>query len=220
MLQLTTFEWVPPFAQGYVRDLAVRWACEEASIPYAVRLINSSMAASEDYVRQQPFAQVPVIEENGLTIFESGSILLYLGEKSETLLPQNINDRLRARSWVFAALNSIDPLVQYFNDMNELSKKEAWALPQRSVVLDRLKKRLAYLEHWLKNREYLEHQFSVGDIMMTLILRNLANAGVLELFLTLDQYLKRNEERPAFKKALADQLKTFTEHTPHSTSSL
>src|SRR6185312_11242884 len=109
MIRVTAFRWVPPFAQGLVRDLRVRWALEEAGLPYEERLIGFEDQAAKSYRAQQPFGQVPVYEEDGLVLFESGAIVLHIAEKSGVLLPSDPNGQARAKTWMFAALNSIEP---------------------------------------------------------------------------------------------------------------
>lgn len=210
-MKLTTLQSVPSFAQGYVRDLPVRWAFEEIGLPYELKLISAEDKNSENYRRQQPFGQVPVLEDGELVLFESGSILLHLGEKSEKILPKDPAQRARARTWVLAALNSLDPYVRAYRAAKDNSEKEEWAKARLPAVLEALNKNLKALNHWLQGREYFENQFSIGDIMMTIMLRNLEP----ELFLNfpnLTQFLKRCEARPAFQKALNDQLKTFAEN--------
>src|SRR3954453_9789641 len=111
MITVSAFKWVPEFARGQVRDLRVRWALEEAGLPYATRLLEQGDQDKPEYRALQPFGQVPVLEEDGLVLFESGAIVLYIGERSETLLPSEVGARCRATQWLIAALNSIEPFV-------------------------------------------------------------------------------------------------------------
>jgi glutathione S-transferase len=191
-LTITTFRSVPPLFQGYVRDLRLRWACEEAGLPYSVRLVGREEVSSPEYRRQQPFGQVPVMQDGELTLFETGSIVLHLSQYSEALLPLQPAERARATSWIFAALNSIEPHVPGEHE---------------STIATR-KRRLEGLSAWLEGREYLENGFTAADLIMATVLRDLPD-GVLETFPTLFAYHERCVARPGFKKALADQLKLY-----------
>lgn len=216
MIQITTFKWVPPFVQGYVKDLSVRWALEEIGLPYELKLITREDQSSSAYRQHQPFGQVPVYQEGELSLFESGGILLHIGEKSEVLLPTETKARSRARSWVIAALNSVEPFTQNYNQTAAASEKETWAQERRPTVESALKNRLGSLNTWLMGKEYLEGRFSIGDIMMVQILRNVADASFFSEFPNLVRYLTLCESRPAFQKALAAQMKTFADNAPAS----
>lgn len=206
MIQITTLKWVPPFVQGYVKDLCVRWALEEIGAPYKTKLITAAEQKSADHLAHQPFGQVPAYTEGDVSIFESGSILLHIGEKSEIILPRNPADKARAITWVFAALNSVEPHVQNFNH---------YQTPAIAETLEKMVKgRLDSLNKWLQGRTYLEDQFTVGDIMMTQILRNIADAPFFGEFTNVASYLARCEARPAFKKALADHMQSFADNQP------
>src|SRR5215831_4431887 len=178
MITVSAFKWVPPFAQGLVRDLRVRWALEEAGLPYQARLIDPAVQASLDYRAHQPFGQVPVFEEDGLVLFESGSILLHIGGRSETLLPKEEKARARAVSWVFAALNSIEPFVQQLAEIDLFWPGQEWAKLHRPDVANASRQRLAELATWLDDRDYLEDRFTVGDLMMTTVLRILRHTDL------------------------------------------
>lgn len=212
MLRISAFKWVPEFAQGLVRDLRVRWALEEAGLPYEVRLLSHEDKLKADYLSQQPFGQVPVLEEGNLCLFESGSIVLYVAEKSATLWPQEKNAQARARTWVFAAINSIEPFIQQLATIDLFHPKDQWAQLRRPGVVELVEKRLTSLENWMANRDYLEGTFTVGDLMMVSVLRILRHTAILEKFPKLTAYKARVESRPAFQKALADQLKVFAEN--------
>jgi glutathione S-transferase len=198
---------VPPFAQGIVRDLRVRWALEEAGIPYRVKLIGPENRA--DYVAMQPFGQVPAIDDDGLVLFESGAILLYLGERSEVLLPKERGARERAVVWVFAALNSIEQSIQTLTALDFFYPGVAWAKEQRPTAEAAAKRRLAQLASALGEREYLEGRFSVGDLMMATVLRIARHTDLVAAEPKLAAYLARCEARPAFQRALAAQLANF-----------
>lgn len=140
-LRITAFDWVPDFARGYVRDLRARWACEEIGLPYATRLI-SAVDRPEEYYAEQPWGQVPVIEDDGLSIFESGAILLHLGERDERLLPRARVPRARVISWLFAAYNSVEPLLMELGNIDLFAADELWAKLRRPSLLEALGQRL------------------------------------------------------------------------------
>ena len=214
MIKVSAFRWVPPFAQGLVRDLRVRWALEEAGIAYEEKIIGQEDLATKDYRRLQPFGQVPALEDQGLELFESGAIALHIAEKSEVLLPRDPKGRARAQTWVFAALNTIEPHVQNLAAIDLFHTGEEWAKVRRPAVLDALKVRLKELSVWMEGREYLEDRFTVGDLMMTAVLRVPRHTNLLAEYPLLDAYRQRCEARPAFQKALAAQMKVFAEHAP------
>ena len=209
MITVSAFKWVPPFAQGLVRDLRVRWALEEAGLPYEVKLIDASDQASASYRECQPFGQVPIFEEDGLVLFESGAIVLHIGARSETLLPADPHARARAITWVFAALNSIEIMVQSLAAIDLFHADEAWAKLRRPATESSVLQRLAELDVRLGDREYLEDRFTAGDLMMTTVLRILRHTDLLERQPRLKAYQARCEARPAFQRALRDQLAAF-----------
>jgi len=217
MITITAFQWVPPFAQGLVRDLRVRWALEEAGLPYQARLIGPSDQKSAEYRAQQPFGQVPVFEEDGLVLFESGAIVLHVGARSDVLLPRDPAGRARATTWLFAALNSIEPRIQQLAEIDLFFANEQWAALRRPGLAERVHQRLHDLAVCLGDREYLDERFTAGDLMMTTVLRNLRHTNTLDEFPTLKAYKERCEARPAFARALAAQLAPF-EHGPSRAS--
>jgi len=214
MITVTAFRWVPPFAQGLVRDLRVRWALQEAGLPYQVRLIGFEDQATPAYRAQQPFGQVPVYEEDGLTLFESGAIVLHVAERSEALLPADAAGRARARTWVLAALNSMEPAFDPLGDIDLFHADEEWAKARRPEAEAGALERLDKLAAWLGDRDYLEDRFTAGDLMMTTVLRNLRHTDLVARFLNLEAYRQRCEARPAFQRALAEQMATFEQNTP------
>jgi glutathione S-transferase len=213
-IQVTAFRWVPPFAQGYVRDLRVRWALEEAGLPYEAVLIDPKVQASEGYRRWQPFGQVPAYKDGEVEMFESGAIVLHVAGKSEALSPKDAAGRARVTTWVLAALNSIEPHVQNVVHLDVFHAGEAWTKERRPQVEAMLNGRLAALGAWLDGKEYLEGRFTAGDLIMTTVLRELAPSGALERFPILDAYRRRCEARPAFGRALAAQMQPFGENAP------
>src|SRR5580704_11152167 len=156
MITLTAFRWVPPFAQGLVRDFRVRWALEEAGIPYRERLIGSEDQATAANRALQPFGQVPAIETDELKLFESGAIVLHIAERSEALAPPDAKGRARTSAWMFAALNSVEPAVQNLAELDLFHADEVWAQARRPQALEAVQKRLGALEDWLGGRDHLE----------------------------------------------------------------
>jgi glutathione S-transferase len=206
---LTTFRRVPPLAVGHVRELRVRWALEEAGRPYQVRLIGSEDQQSPAYRQLQPFGQIPVYEENGLTLFESGAILLQIAERSTALMPTDEAGRASTKAWMFAALNTIEPHVLNLDDLDFFSAGEEWAAQRRPALEARVSKRLAELDNWLKDREYLAGQFTAADILMTTVLRALQHTDLVAQHPALHAYHRRCSARPAFAKALADHMALY-----------
>jgi glutathione S-transferase len=207
-LTLSALRSVPPFAQGLVRDLRVRWALEEAGLSYQERLISADDQSSTAYRAMQPFGQVPALEADELKMFESGAIVLYIAERSEALMPKDANGRARTSAWVFAALNSVEPPIQNLVEV-DLNASESWALARRPMVVEKIDKRLAALETCLGGRDYLEHRFTAGDLMMTTVLRILRHTDMVARRPALKAYQERCESRPAFQQAIADHLRPF-----------
>jgi glutathione S-transferase len=186
-IELVAFDWVPDFARGFVRDLRPRWACEETGLPYRSRLI-SAVERPADHYADQPWGQVPVLRDGGVTLFESGAILLHLGEKDERLLPREPQARASAISWLFAAFNSVEPFV---------------------FELSNVGGRLDRMSDALGEREYLAGRFSVADIAMATVLRELGETDLVSSRPALQAYLDRCLARPAFGRALKAQLADF-----------
>jgi glutathione S-transferase len=211
MINCYAFGSVPPFAQGLVRDLRVRWALEEAGLPYRVTLVGDAADAipPSRYRAIQPFGQVPAIEDGDLTLFESGAIVLHFAERSEKLLPRDPSDRARVIQWMFAALNTIEPCVQGLAEIDLFYGGERWAAERRPSVEQALRRRLAELAAQLDGPEYLADSFSAADILMTTVLRILRHTNLLEEEPILAAYKERCESRPAFARALAGQMAAF-----------
>jgi glutathione S-transferase len=209
MITLTAFRSVPPVVRGLVRDLRVRWALEEAGIPYRERLIGAEDRATAAYRALQPFGQVPAVEEDGFKLFESGAIVLRIAEGCEALMPSDPNGRGRTIAWLFAAVNSVEPPVQNLAGVDLFYADEAWAAARRPQLVDMVQNRLAAVEDWLGGRDYLEDRFTAGDLLMTTVLRVLRHTDLVSARPALKAYQERCEARPAFQKALADHLKPF-----------
>lgn len=213
-IEITAYRWVPEFAQGVVRDIRARWALEEACLDYRERLIDVQNKP-DGYVKEQPFEQVPALRHGDLQMFESGAIVQYIGEKSDALLPAEPTGRYRAIQWVFAALNSLEPAVMNLVLIDAFYAGEEWAKLRREGAADFARLKLKRVSDWLGDKTWLEgDRFTIGDLVMVTVLRNLRHIDMVAEFPNLAAYQKRGEERPAFRQALQDQLATFHEHQP------
>lgn len=209
MIKFSSFEWVPDFARGYVKEFRVRWALEEAGLRYDEMCLSMDDKVSPAYLKKQPFAQVPCYEDGEVSMFESGAILLRIAEQSEALMPRDAQGRARTMSWVFAALNSVEPAVSAVTHIDLFYKDEEWAKLRRPSAVEFLQLRLRQLAGWLGDREWLEDRFTAGDLMMTTVLREVRQEDVLAQFQTLRAYRARGEARPAFQKAMRDHLALY-----------
>src|SRR6266849_11198763 len=172
MITISAFKWVPDFARGQVRDLRVRWALEEAGLPYGTRLLEQGDQDKPEYRALQPFGQVPIFEEDGFVLFESGAIVLHIGERSEQLLPRDAKARARAIQWLVAALNSIEPFVMNVALIDLFYANEEWAKLRRPGVVEFVQRRLSALSKSLGDKPYLDgDRFTAGDLMMTTVVR-------------------------------------------------
>jgi glutathione S-transferase len=208
---VSAYRWVPPFAQGLVRDLRVRWALEEAGLPYEERLLDFRNKP-DGHRKLQPFGQVPTFEEDGLVLFETGAIVLHIAERSTLLLPPEPSARARATSWMFAALNSVEPSIMSLIQIDLQFAGDAAATQLREAAVDAVKGRLESVAAWLGEREYLEDRFTAGDLLMVTVLRILRHTDMVTAMPALAAYQARCEARPAFQKALAAQMAVFAEN--------
>jgi glutathione S-transferase len=207
MITLTTYKWVPDFAAPLMRAFRVRWALEEAGLPYDIRLVAlGPEQRSPEHLARQPFGQAPAIEDDGLILHESGAIALYIAEKSDTLMPKDRVGRERATAWVFSALNTIEPAVQELGSIIFFHKDAAWAKERRPQVEEFLRLRLGQLAKALGDKDYLEGRFTVGDLMMSDVIRIIDSTGIVDGFPTLRAYRDRCQARPAFQRAMKDQM--------------
>lgn len=209
MITVHTFGWVPPFAQGLVRDMRVRWALEEVGLAYNVRSIDADVQQSPDYRALQPFGQAPVYEEDGLNLFESGAIVLHIGEKSEVLLPRDRSGKARAVTWLLCALNTMEIVIQELAEIDLFTPDDDWAKKRRPLAEAMVRKRLAELAAWLGDREYLEDRFTAGDLMMTTVLQILRHTELVENEPVLAAYVKRCTARPACQRAYEAHMAAF-----------
>ncbi len=212
-IEITAFRWVPEFAQGVVRDLRARWALEEAGLDYCVRLLGRERPP--EYLKEQPFDQVPILNDGDVRLFESGAIVQYIGDKSEALLPRGGEAKYRAIGWTYAALNSVEPAVLNVVLIDVFYAEQEWAKLRRAGAVDFAKLKLKRVSDWLGDKTWLEgDRFTIGDLMMVTSLRFLRHTDLVSEFANLDAFVKRGEARPAFQRALEDQLATFREHEP------
>jgi glutathione S-transferase len=210
MITISAFRWVPDFLQGQVRDLRVRWALEEAGLPYKSRLLEQGDQDTPEYRALQPFGQVPIFEEGGLVLFESGAIVLHIGERSEALLPKEVGSRARATQWLIAALNSIEPFLIQIALIDFFYANEEWAKLRRPGAVEFARTRLFALSKSLGDKPYLDgDRFSAGDLMMTTVLRILAHTDIITSDGRLAGYINRCTARPAFKRAFDAQIGDF-----------
>ena len=211
-IEISAFQWVPPFAQGLVRDLRVRWALEEAGLSYRERLLDAMSKRPDEYLQEQPFGQVPVFVEGDVRMFETGAITLHIAERSEVLMPRDPVGKARTLCWVLAALNSIEPMIAELANIDIFNADAEWARARRPEAESKVRQRLQALSVWLGDRSYLEDRFTAGDLMMTTMLRILRHTDLVETLPNLARYQARCEARPAFQRALAAQLAPFKEH--------
>ena len=212
-ITITAFERSPDRGRGLARDMRVRWALEEVGQPYEVRLLSFKAMKEPAHLALHPFGQIPTYEDGELALFESGAIVFHIAEHHEGLLPDDANARARAITWMFAALNTMEPPILDREVTRLLERGESWYEQRLSAVEERVRKRLGELSNRLGDADWLDGQFSVGDLQMVSVLLRLKGSGLLDEFPNLSAYVARGEARPAYKRAFADQLAVF-----HATS--
>jgi glutathione S-transferase len=214
-IEITAFQWVPEFAQGLVRDLRVRWALEEAGLDYRVRLLGQQRPI--EYLKDQPFDQVPCFTDGTVQIFETGAIVQYIGESSEALLPRDPQGKYRAIQWTYAALNSVEPGVQHRVLLDAFYGDQEWAKLRKPSADEFARLKLKRVSDRLADKNWLEgDRFTIGDLMMVTVLRLANRGGLLAHTPNLSDYVKRGEERPAFQQALSDQLAVYAANQPQT----
>jgi len=211
---VTAFDWVPEFARGLVRDLRVRWAFEEAGRPYDTQLLGAMQPRPEDYLAWQPFDQVPAFADGEIRFFESGAILLYLGEQHDELLPSQPQERWNAISWLFAALNSVEPSIGPLISYDVFHADKPWAQEARKPAAEFVQRRLSRVNDALAGKDWLAGRFSIADIAMITVLNNLRHTAMLADFPELAAYKRRGEQRTAYRRALEAQLADFQADPP------
>jgi glutathione S-transferase len=209
-IEITAYTSVPEMARGRVKDMRVRWALEEIGLSYRTRLVGGvGGEKSPEHLADQPFGQVPVYKENGLTLFESGAILIHIGEKDERLLPRDDAGRKRAIGWTFAALNSIEPFMQTLFFMGFIADGRNWQGEAKDLVRPFAEMRVAQLSAVLGDKDWLEGRFTIGDLLMIDVLRAGTPPELVTPHPNLVAYVERGTSRPAFKAALAAQVADF-----------
>lgn len=206
---ITAFEKSPDRGRGLARDMRVRWAFEEVGQAYDVRLVSFDGLKQPAHRAANPFGQIPTYEEDGLTLFESGAIVLHIAQQHAGLLPSDPAARTSAVTWIFAALNTIEPPIVELQNAVILEGNEPWTQQRLPGVKDRIRKRLAELSAYLGSDDWLAGDFSAGDLLMVTVLRRLGASGLLDEYPTLAAYISRAEARPAYQRAFAAQLAVF-----------
>jgi len=204
-LTITAFERSPDGGKGLSRDTRVRWALEEVSQPYEVRLVSSRAMKESAHVALHPFGQIPTYEEGDLTLFETGAIVFHIAERHAGLLPEDAHARARAITWMFAALNTVEPPILELANARLLESDKPWSKEHLPLVEDRVRSRLHQLSDRLGDADWLDAGFSAGDLMMASVLLRLKSSDLLNGFPNLSAYVARGEARPAYKRAFAAQ---------------
>lgn len=211
---ITAFERSPDRGKGLARDMRVRWALEEVGQPYEVRFISFSEMKEPTHRMLHPFGQIPTYEEGDLALFESGAIVFHIAERHAGLLPDDASARARAITWMFAALNTIEPPILDRGIATLMERDKNWYEARMPILEDRVRARLGELSSRLGNAEWLDAAFSAGDLLMVTVLRRLSGSGMLESYSNLCAYVARGEARPAYKRAFDAQLAVFTGKPP------
>lgn len=211
---ITAFERSPDGGKGLARDTRVRWAFEEVGQPYKVRLVSFRAMKEPAHLRLHPFGQIPTYEESDLVLFETGSIVLHIAERHAGLLPDDGNARARAITWMFAALNTVEPPILELVTAKFQEGDKPWTQERLPLIMDRIRHRLGQLSARLGDADWLDGAFSAGDLMMVSVLLRLRLSGVLDEFPNLAAYVARGEARPAYQRAFAAQLAVLTGKPP------
>ena len=205
-ITITAFERSPDGGKGLARDTRVRWALEEVGQPYDVRLVSFQALKQPGHLALNPFGQIPTYEEDGLALFETGSIVLHIAERHAGLLPKDADSRARAITWMFAALSSVEPPILELFTVRVVEGDKPWSKERLPLVADRVRARLRQLAARLGDAEWLDGAFSAGDLMMVSVLLRARSSGILDEFANLAAYVARGEARPAYQRAFAAQL--------------
>jgi glutathione S-transferase len=206
-ITITAFERSPDGGQGLARDMRVRWALEEVGQPYAVRLVSFKAMKEPAHLALHPFGQIPTYEDGDLALFESGAIVFHIAQNHAGLLPEDAHARARAINWMFAALNTVEPPIVEREQAPYMDRGKPWYSQDRlSLLEDRIRDRLRQLANRLGDAEWLDGNFSAGDLMMVMVLRRLDGMGIREEYPSLSAYVDRGTSRPAYKRAFDAQL--------------
>ena len=217
MPTITAFESSPDEGQGHARDMRVRWAFEEVGQPYEVELRSLEALKQPKHLSLNPFGSIPTYEEGQLVLFESGAIVLHIAERHDGLLPTHPDARARAKAWIFAALNTVEPPIVEWEAFRLLEKDKAWFHDRLPILEDNIRNRLKRLSDHLKDSEWLDGQFSAADLLMVTVLRRLEPSNfpgvrnMVEEFANLSSYVERGKARPAYERAFEAQHAVFEE---------
>jgi len=215
MPRITAFEASPDNGQGHARDMRVRWAFEEVNQPYDVKLQSFEALKQPEHLSLNPFGSIPTYEEGPLVLFESGSIVLHIAERHEGLLPIGPDARARAITWMFAALNTVEPPIVEWEAVMLMEKDKGWFADRLPLVEENIRNRLRRLSDYLGQREWLDGYFSAADLLMVTVLRRLEPSNfpdaqnIAKEFKNLSAYVERGKARPAYKRAFEAQLAVF-----------
>ena len=207
---ITAFAQSPDRGRGLARDTRVRWALEEVGQPYDVRLLSFGEMKEPAHLALHPFGQIPTYEDGDLALFESGGIILHIAQRHPGLLPDDPNARARAITWMFASLSSVEPPILELSTAVMVERDKAWNEQRLPLVRDRVRERLGQLSHRLGDADWLDGDFSAGDLMMVSVLLRLRTSGLLDEYPNISAYVGRGEGRPAYQRAFAAQLAVFT----------
>ena len=204
-ITITAFERSPDGGKGLARDTRVRWALEEAGLAYEVRPVSFAAMKEPAHLRLHPFGQIPTYEEGELVLFESGAIIFHIASRHPGLLPDDTNARARAVTWIFAALNTVEPPILEIATAKFQEGDKPWSKERMPLIADRIRQRLTQLSARLGDADWLDGAFSAGDLMMVSVLLRLRPSGILDEFPHIAAYVARGEARPAYQRAFADQ---------------
>jgi len=205
-ITITAFEKSPDGGKGLARDTRVRWALEEVGLPYEVRLVSFAQMKAPDHLAIHPFGQIPTYQEGSLSLFETGSIILHLAEKHTGLLPEDNDGRARAITWMFAALNTVEPPILELATSLIFERDKSWSKERLPLIKERVRARLDQLSVHLGAADWLDGSFSAGDLLMVSVLLRLRATGILGEYQNLAAYVARGEARPAYRRAFSAQL--------------
>ncbi|MDP9971815.1 glutathione S-transferase [Variovorax paradoxus] len=205
-ITITAFERSPDGGKGLARDTRVRWALEEAGLPYQVRLVSFRAMKEAAHLALNPFGQIPTYEEGELALFETGAIVMHIAERHPGLFPADANARARAITWMFAALNTVELPILELVTVRLMEGDKPWKAERMPLVEDRVRARMNQLSARLGDAEWLDGGFSAGDLLMVSVLLRLRPSGLLNEFPSLAAYVARGEARPAYQRAFAAQL--------------
>ena len=210
-ITITAFERSPDGGQGLARDTRVRWALEEVGQPYKVRLLSFRAMKEPAHLALHPFGKIPTYEEGDLALFETGAIVFHIAERHAGLLPDDPNARARAITWMFAAVNTVEPPIIELANAKLLEGDKPWNKERLPLVEDRVRSPMEQLSRRLGDADWLDGGFSAGDLMMVHVLLRLRPSGILDEYPNLAAYVARGEARPAYKRAFAAQFAVYKE---------